>query len=228
LGQTIALYVMVGVATAPNFMDKLSVELERRYEADGIKVRIHALFPYGDWNRKLRKQLLEVRQDLQYLKSGRIGSLRGKLVSEAIQASYSGELIMIVGHSAGGIAGVLAASMLLEQGIQVSKLVSIGSPKYAVPAKLQESLLYVYAVNGKGKSADPITRIGTWGGWQRNSGAMPSWNSNRHAPTHIRKVPIIGGHADYFRSHEPYINEKGATNLQVTMASIWDWLRIES
>ncbi|NBD24168.1 hypothetical protein [Paenibacillus glycinis] len=53
----------------------------------------------------------------------------------------------------------------------------------------------------------------------------PAWLRDKHAPAERRGVPIIGKHADYFREREPYINELGLTNLQLTQSVVWPWLR---
>lgn len=53
----------------------------------------------------------------------------------------------------------------------------------------------------------------------------PAWRPDKHAPAFSSGVPIIGKHADYFREHEPYINELGLTNQRVTLSVVWPWLR---
>lgn len=224
LGREIALYVMAGVATAPHYMDHAAAEFVRRYEESGIPVQTQSLMPYGDWSRKLRPQLLEVRRDLKLSRMGRVMSVRGLWTADMIRATYDGKRIVLIGHSAGGIAAIHAASILSQQGIEVDHIVAIGSPKCAIPANILHATLYVHAVDKNGRPADPITRIGTWGGWVRSRFSMPLWRSKLCAPIHIRKVAIIGGHADYFRSKEPYLNDTGCSNLQITTQAIWDWM----
>jgi hypothetical protein len=41
----------------------------------------------------------------------------------------------------------------------------------------------------------------------------------------VAGVPIVGGHADYFRGHPPYVQpETGAANLDLTLGAFWNWL----
>lgn len=224
VNTSIALYMLAGVATAPQFMESLGEEMSRRFQQIGSTVQVHSLYPYGDWSRKLRYQLLEARSDLMHPKGGKGVKIRGKWTAGAIRDSYNGGQIVIIGHSAGGIVGLQASSILLEEGMPLHKIVQIGSPKYPVPRNLQPLLLYMFAVNARGRSIDPITRIGRWGGWERNRTLKWKWNSKLNAAENLCPVPIIGGHPDYFRRQEPYVNALGDSNLKITSDIIWKWL----
>ncbi|MBB6674954.1 hypothetical protein [Cohnella nanjingensis] len=81
------------------------------------------------------------------------------------------------------------------------------------------------AREGVRKPADPICRIGSFGGW-RAAGAfrVPAWQADKYAPAAVRGVPILGGHADYFRRSAPFVNDAGQSNLEMTLAAVWPWL----
>jgi hypothetical protein len=225
----VALYLLAGVATAPNFMEDFCSEMVQRFRQTGWEVQVETLFPYGDWSRSLIKQIDEIRYDLVPGLSRRHSPIGGRRVADAIKASYRGGTLVIIGHSGGGVAGVHAAQILSrEGGIPVTKIVQIGSPKCAVPQAIRTSVFYVCAMNRKGQQTDPVTRLGSWGGWERSRMGMPRWNPRLSAPFHIMRVPIIGGHADYFRRKSPFINEDGLSNLEITTNSVWAWLMSHS
>jgi predicted alpha/beta hydrolase family esterase len=221
--NSVALYILAGVATSENFLDDFKQELERRYEQARIDVHSSLLFPYGDWNRGLSKQIMEISNDLFPLFRRNSRYYRGQMVANYIKDTCSGGRIVIVGHSSGGVAGVHAANRLDRKLYPDVRVVQIGSPKCAVPQENRQSTLYVRAVNQKGKSADPITRLGSWGGLERK-GAVTLWRSRLRAPASILTIPLIGGHADYFRTKEPFVDESGKSNLEITTDILWNWL----
>ncbi|SFB33073.1 hypothetical protein SAMN05216312_10612 [Cohnella sp. OV330] len=162
------------------------------------------------------------------------------------------ELTVFVGHSAGGVAAVHAAGLLhaREEGMPCP-VVMIGSPKCKIPGPLQNAVLYVQAERTReaggaardaergpetvareqpgelaiGKSADPICRIGSFGGWGKDADRLlPGWHGDRHAPGARAAVRIAGGHADYFRDRPPFIAGDGRTNMDETLAAVWPWL----
>lgn len=122
----------------------------------------------------------------------------------------------------------------------------IGSPKCRIPGPLRDAVLYVQAErerktrgeargskaatsrSGAGlasRTADPICRIGSFGGWGKNADRLlPGWQGDRHAPGARAAVRIAGGHADYFRDRAPYIAGDGRTNMDKTLAAVWPWL----
>jgi hypothetical protein len=219
----VALYILAGAATSENFLDDFKHELVSRYEQAGIGVQSSMLFPYGDWNRGILKQVMEISYDL-FPRFGRKSSYnRGQMVADHIKDTYSSGRIVIIGHSSGGVTGIHAANRLACEQYSDVRVVQIGSPKCAVPADIQTTSLYIRSMNHMGKLTDPITRIGSWGGWERK-GANARWNSRLRAPASILTIPLIGGHADYFRSRKPFVDESGKSNLERTTDIIWDWL----
>jgi hypothetical protein len=219
----VSLYILAGVATSLNFMEDFKLELIKRYEHAGMEVQSSMLFPYGDWSRRLWKQVMEISYDL-LPRFGRNSSYyRGQVVAEHIMKTHGGGRIIIIGHSSGGVTGIQAAQRLDREHYPDVRIIQIGSPKCTVPIDMRKSALFIRAVNQSGKSTDPITRIGSWGGWERCKGIV-RWNSRLKAPSSIQSITIIGGHADYFRSREPFMDEQGRSNLDKTVGSIWEWL----
>jgi hypothetical protein len=171
-------------------------------------------------------QLQEARQDISTKAVHIRASVRGHQIAEHIMLKSSGCKLILIGHSAGGIAAIHAAAVLRRNGVNVSFIVQIGCPKHAVPAELRARTLYTYGVGGSGwKISDPVVRIGTWGGWEKGrSSGLPIWKPMLHAPYHIRKLPIIGGHADYFRTREPFLNEDRIPNIHLTTDVVWNFI----
>ncbi|MFC5701661.1 alpha/beta fold hydrolase [Cohnella faecalis] len=241
--REIRLYMLAGVATASHFLDGFRLTIHRLIEESGLDVRSKLLFPYGDWGRSLVPQLREVGRDIRgregrYFRS--IGANRALAAIDADRIDSEASVHVtniLVGHSAGGIAAVQAAQLLLERdGGTPCPVAMIGSPKCRIPAGLRESVLYVYAsppvMDGRAyvKPTDPVCRIGSFGGWTTDGRRLPAWRMDRHAPASFRGVSIAGGHPDYFRDRPPYLNEMGMTNLEITTDAVWPWLleRIES
>lgn len=233
------IYLLAGVATAPNFMEELRQALLHRLRSAGADVRAELLFPYGDWSRRLLPQLSEIRRDLVCREGRRRNSAGCEAAAEAIRATYRGGGLAVIGHSGGGVAGVHAVRLLRSwqqgerprpvDGIEGAeapgwRVIQIGSPKCAVPDDMRDSVMYAYAAKPGGRSIDPVTRLGTWGGWERGGGGIPRWNPRRYAPGVIVPVRIRGGHPDYFRSREPYIDEEGASNLEKMLELTVPWI----
>ena len=61
----VSLYLLSGLATAPNFMDRFRLALHRMVEAKVASVHSELLFPYGDWNRRTIPQLREIGHDMR-------------------------------------------------------------------------------------------------------------------------------------------------------------------
>ncbi|WP_219835074.1 hypothetical protein [Paenibacillus sp. R14(2021)] len=242
--KDVSLYLLGGLATAPQFMESFRGALHGIMERDGYHVRTsQLLFPYGDWSRNVIRQVWEIGRDMR-LDVKRFGrSIGGKRAVEAIAAGREAGRTMgrriLIGHSGGGVAAVHAARQLLEtEGGPPSPVIMIGSPRCRIPETLRQSVLYIYAISpDAGPSAaaavtvDSICRLGTFGGWGRaeagsgrRTGRM-GWQQNKHAPAAGCGVPIIGKHADYFREHEPYINGLGLTNQWLTLRALLPWLR---
>ncbi|MCZ8513612.1 hypothetical protein O9H85_14440 [Paenibacillus filicis] len=221
--RKVAFYCLAGVATAPLFMEVFRRYWMEHYAQLGFETRSELLFPYGDWSRHWIRQLPEAYTDLRTSGSAAPAG-RARLMAEAIaEASPPEEALILCGHSAGGAMAVLTASLLKPDRAAPIRVIQIGSPRCAVPDNLKEDVLYLYGVNAAGRSIDPVTRLGSWGGWER--GRLPRWNARRTAPATICAVSLIGGHADYFRTEVPFILPDGRSNLEHTAAPIRSWLR---
>jgi hypothetical protein len=221
----IIIYVSAGFATASNFLDDFAAKLASRYEQVGKRVSVHVHFPYGDWDRSKRGQLQEIIRDIWHNAHRKKSLYGGKsLYHFVINTMKHGEKLLFIGHSAGAVASIMAAEELEQESCDVLGVIQIGSPKCAIPVSLKHKVLYIHATNQQDQSRDPISRLGTWGGWSRIRLGLRTWNRMKHAPMHRQMLPIIGGHADYFRDHEPY-KWLDTTNLQTTMHTIWAWLQ---
>ncbi|WP_308637481.1 hypothetical protein [Paenibacillus silvisoli] len=232
----VALYLLSGLATAPQFMESFRVALHALLAREGYEVEAsELLFPYGDWSRNVVKQVCEIGLDMR-LSPRRAGrSIGGRRAVASIAASrlrrgWQGGRTILVGHSGGGVAAVHAAKLLHEQdGGAPGPVVMIGSPRCRIPAELRPSVLFVHAAGDSAgaKIADSISRLGSFGGWGGfgAAGGGRLWKPDKHGPAGACGVPIIGGHADYFREHAPYTNELGLSNGWLTLQAAWSWLK---
>lgn len=229
------LYLIAGVNTAPHFMEEFRQTLHREMEEAGAEVRSKLLFPYGDWSRRTAAQLLEIRRDMRLPPERLNRSIGGRQVLEAMWPARGEDgrrsRPILIGHSGGGVAAVHASALLpeLEGGVPCP-VVMIGSPKCRIPDAMRGSVLYLRAA-GRGRrrgtmaTADPVARIGSFGGWSpAGRFGWPKWRRDKHAPTAIRSVPILGGHADYFRNRHPYLDEAGKSNLERISETVREWL----
>jgi hypothetical protein len=216
---------MTGFATAPHFMEKLRVALHRILNHWGQSVHSELLFPYGDWSRRAVPQLWEIRSDIRLGLRRLNSSIGGNRALASIKKrrplpDHSRKTTILIGHSGGGVAAVHAAQLLSEQqGGSDYCVVMIGSPRCRIPESLRPSVLAISAAG-----TDFIPRLGSYGGWKAGKLRFPSWHRDKHAPADIRVVPIIGGHADYFRDSAPYVNFEGISNLALTLEAIELWL----
>lgn len=221
----LTVYLVAGVATYPSTFQECRRMLDRLFGEQGTEATMEVLFPYGDYSRKLWRQVWEVRSDLtRLLLPSRIGA---RAMIRDLERSYTGGPVLLLGHSGGGVAACRAARLLLEQGISADdiRVVQIGSPRVPVPDELQESSAYFYALDGRGRPDDPVTRLGSWGGWLRLPGGIPAWNRMRYAPGYVRGLPVIGGHTNYFRHQLPYVDGDSRSNLDKTIGAVADWLK---
>ncbi|OUM95307.1 MAG: hypothetical protein A9Z00_08045 [Thermobacillus sp. ZCTH02-B1] len=142
---------------------------------------------------------------------------------DMIRGRSAGRIVVLVGHSGGGVAACHAGRRLLAEGaVRDLRIVQIGSPKVRIHPALRDRTAYFYAADERGRVRDPITRLGTWGGVRLSAAGIPVWDSRRWAPGHIAPVAIEGGHKDYFL---PSAGAPGrAANLERTAAAILDWL----
>lgn len=238
--REIELYLPAGVATTPLFMERLRQVIKRGLKDTGAIVHSSLAFPYGDKERSLVGQLREVGRDLRLKGRWLDGSLGGNrllgMIDErrrALRGDSAPARTIIVGHSAGGVAGVHAARLLHERdGGEPPLVVMIGSPRCRIPEELREHVLYVYSARSESQGArwmvamltDPITRLGSFGGWHIGRWRMPRWQMDKHAPVHTSGLRIIGGHADYFREQPPFVNATGLSNMAVTAEVVLNWL----
>lgn len=218
------LYCLAGVATAPGFMDGLRAAWVDRFERGGWQVHAELVYPYGDWSRHWSRQLPEALSDLRLREaSRRSGRGGGAPAFERIAGTYTGGPLLLLGHSAGGLAALAVAERLTGMG-HAPRVVQIGSPRCAVSGPLRRDVLYLYAANARGRSVDPITWLGGWGGWERGRFGVPRWNARRYAPAAVQGLPIRGGHPDYFRAAPPFLGPDGRSNLELTSEAIGSWL----
>ncbi|WP_256760007.1 hypothetical protein [Cohnella sp. WQ 127256] len=242
-------FFLAGLATAPHFMENLRHvlidKLQRGFsnESLGQPVYSEQLFPYGDWGRRVIPQLWEIRSDMRLGVSRIARSIGGNRALNSIRSARPlscdrPRMLLLIGHSGGGIAAVHAAQLLLDsERYSACLVVMIGSPKCRIPESLRPSVLSISAAGRtKGTSTTPsrspdiVSRLGTFGGWAVGNKEdvvnrrLPSWLRDKHAPATRISVPIIGGHADYFRERVPFVNQEGRSNLDLTLEAILTWL----
>ncbi len=172
----VSLYLLSGLATAPNFMDHFRLALHRMVEEKAASVHSELLFPYGDWSRRTIPQLREIGHDMRLGVSRYERSIGGKRAIEAMESKRTlnaGRRQTIwIGHSGGGIAAVHAAGILAErEGEAQCPVVLIGSPKCRIQQELRGSVLYVYAVGDSLPSKRSF-----WFFRQNSRPDLPSWN----------------------------------------------------
>ncbi|GMK39931.1 hypothetical protein PCCS19_29860 [Paenibacillus sp. CCS19] len=218
----LTVYLMAGVATANQMFNECCRKLENILKQETSKLDIHVLYPYGNNSRKLWAQVLEVGSDLTNRPPlFRIG---GRKAAEEIKATYHGDgPVLLVGHSGGGAAAYQAAVKLHKDGVlQDFRVVQIGSPRIRVLPALKDRVSYFHAIDASGKLNDPISRIGSWGGWSRSGkrGVVPQWNHFKYAPGYVEGMPIVGGHADYFKHSNPFVDSEAVCNLDKTIDRI--------
>ncbi len=223
-GSRINIYLLAGVATSSSIFTECQSKLEKLFRTRDVEPDIHVIFPYGDASRSLVRQVLEVRSDLSNrLTAGRIGGV--KALSH-IRDTLRGERMLLIGHSGGGAAAYQAAKLMYDnEEVADFRIVQVGSPKTPIAARLQEKVSYFHSVDREGKPNDPISRIGTWGGWSRSKFAVPQWNRRKYAPGYVEGIATIGGHADYFRHTHPYTDQESICNLDKTLGRMSEWLK---
>jgi hypothetical protein len=223
--SSLSIYLLAGVATTTCAFNECRKKLDKLFRDDGVEPHIHVLFPYGDASRSVVRQVLEVRSDLSNrITAGRIGGRRA--FQHIKQLNENGKRMLLIGHSGGGAAAYQAAKMMEEYGEDNDiRIVQVGSPKTPIHPKLQARVSYFHSIDGTGKLNDPISRIGSWGGWTAAGRAMPRWNRLKFAPGYVEGIPTVGGHADYFRHTKPYTDEQAICNLDKTIDSVHGWLK---
>ena len=222
-GNTVVCAV-AGVYTSQTFMEDICRTFVQMLER---KTRLHVvrsglLFPYGHQDSGLVRQLRLVGRDMLVQKGPYEKSIGGRVLIDLIGNLDGVDYLMLIGHSGGGVASVHAAAMLQKRRPELtSYILQVGCPRFITAPELKERVLYLYAVNeDSGSPKDPICRIGSWGGWEKGPHGVPRWNPEKYAPIDRIPVPIIGNHADYFRSREPFRNQSGLSNLEIVAETL--------
>lgn len=219
------IFILAGVKTRSSAFHAFEERLYERLERKGLQAQIELLFPYGDADRALLRQLYEVRTDLSAaLKNA---GFSGRSVWEKIEPFVNDPKLLFIGHSGGGVAAYQLARKLMEENkVLDSKVIQIGSPRTRIQPELQQRVAYFHSIDGLGRYKDPITKLGSWGGWSRCSAKLPivKWDSYKYAPGHIEGIDTIGGHADYFRHTPEFTDEQTRCNLDKTVNKIESWL----
>jgi|GEM_PF-237338 len=229
--RAVPVFITAGIATAPQFLDRFAERLGAELTLGGRPLAPEVAFPYGDWSRGKAAQVREFARDW-WLPHGRARDAAGAkgaawLAARAAASCPPGTPPpLLIGHSGGGVACIRAAVLLRRLGIAPYGVVQIGSPKCAVPGWLRPRTLFIRAVTASGRPADPITRLGGWGGWRRGRSGPPRWSATARAPGQTLGVRIVGGHADYFRDHAPY-KQGTISNLDITLHAVQLWLADE-
>lgn len=224
--QSLKIFLLAGVKTSPSAFHALEHALVNNLQQKGITPDIELLFPYGDAERSLMRQLYEVRADLS--RKAKLAGYGGRKVWERINSSCEVPKLLLIGHSGGGVAAYQIARKLHEDQLPIdSKVVQIGSPKTRIIPQLKERVGYIHSIDNDGKVKDPISRLGSWGGWSYITPEipLPHWDSQKYAPGYIEGIRTLGGHADYFRQSEQFSDEHRACNLDKTMSSLNAYLK---
>lgn len=224
-GSPIRIYLLAGVATTKGYFDECRNQLDRMFRADGREPIIHILHPYGDVSRNLYRQIVEVGTDLtNRLSIGRIG---GRAAFQQVKETMKSEEepILFIGHSGGGAAAYQAGKMLHQQRLNRNfRIVQVGSPRIPIHPELRDKVCFLHSVDKEGKLSDPISRIGTWGGWSAQGASVPRWNRFKYSPSIVEGIPLIGGHAHYFCHQTPYVDQDSVCNLDKTINRVRNWL----
>lgn len=225
--STISVYLLAGVATTQTAFNECRDKLDRLFRSDGLEPLIHIFHPYGDASRNLYRQIMEVGTDLtNRVAMGRVG---GRAVFNKIKMTFQGEAdqpLLLIGHSGGGVAAYQAGKMLHRQKLSRNmRIVQVGSPRIPIHPELRDKVSYFHSVDDTGLLNDPVSRIGSWGGWSSDKSIVPKWNQMKYAPGIVEGIPLIGGHAHYFRHQEPYIDQDAICNLDKTIDRVRLWLK---
>ncbi|GGF95425.1 hypothetical protein [Paenibacillus abyssi] len=221
--ETVSIYLLAGVATAPHFFHKCCETVEQLSRQSGWKSRVRVLFPYGDNSRSVYAQVGEVAGDLTQRFTG--FCVGGRYVAQQIRDTYEGEPLILIGHSGGGAAAYQAIRILSkERKLGEYRIIQIGSPKVPIHPDYRRHVYYIHLVDVNGKFIDPITRLGSWGGWTASRFKLPSWNNRKYAPGHVEGLTLVGGHADYLRHDHPFVDTEQVSNMERTLGRAWQWL----
>ena len=221
------IFLLAGVQTKDSAFNTLTKRLNELCAKKDIQTSIQMLYPYGDYTRKLWKQVLDICIDFNFV-TKRAG-LGGQRINQQLEKSTINQdsKFLLIGHSGGGVAAYRWARFLhyhYQLDLDQLRVVQIGSPKIRVSPHFQKQLAYIQAVDEQGMPKDPITKIGYWGGLHLNNVDKKGWNSQKYAPSNVHSIPLIGGHADYFRVNPPFVDVNQQSNLDYTFNAIENWL----
>jgi len=219
--QSLKVFLLAGVKTSPSAFHTLQQRLQQKLHEKGITPDIEMLFPYGEMERNLLLQLIEVRADLSaYAYNAGIG---GRKVWKRIEPHAQANKLLMIGHSGGGVAAYQIARKIYEDRLPINtKVIQIGSPKTRIIPQLKQNVSYIHSIDENGNFKDPVTKLGSWGGWtiRQELLPMPQWEPKKYAPGKILGVNTIGGHADYFRHTSSFTDELSSCNLDKTLERI--------
>ncbi|TYP79463.1 hypothetical protein [Paenibacillus methanolicus] len=211
-------YLLAGIGSTRAFFTDCKAELAARLSRAGKEPAIRELFPYGDQTQSMVRQIYDVHGDLSRVRSARLG---GRSAAQQVRERSLGKPVLLIGHSGGGVAAYQAASMLADEGdIPDFRVVQLGSPRVPIRQEHKSRVSYFYAVDEALKYRDPITRIGTWGGWSRSKLGLLYWDRRKYAPAQVATLTLLGGHPHYFRSRAPYVHHERGSNLSLTLNAI--------
>lgn len=211
-------YLLAGIGSTRAFFTDCKAELAARLARSGQEPAIRELFPYGDQTQSMVRQIYDVHGDLSRVRSARLG---GRSAAQQVRERSLGKPVLLIGHSGGGVAAYQAASMLADEGdIPDFRVVQLGSPKVPIRQEHKSRVSYYFAVDEAKKYRDPITRIGTWGGWSRGKLGLLYWDRRKYAPGQVAEVTLLGGHPHYFRSRAPFVHQERGSNLSLTLNAI--------
>jgi hypothetical protein len=187
-------------------------ELETRCRTAGMnRIRVNTFYPYGyvdDVPEPRRKrfstqQAAAVFADMLKHAAATRG---GRYLYDAIRGDYDSEGggdIVLIGHSAGGVASYKAALLLEEAGYPVARVIMVGAPQLPIHKSFRDR---VYALEYTGLLGDFVCRCGFH--WFRR-------------PRERVRLPLVNGHPFYFcPSHK---DQDGVSNLSKVVDKIWGW-----
>lgn len=222
--NSISLYALAGIGTAPGFMGGFHGELARRLGA-GTRLPVEGglLYPYGEWSRSVRRQIWEVWRDIRLPAGSWEGSYGMAAIRRELERAARGSgPVVLVGHSGGGTAAVHAAAMLRaaapERPVAV---VQIGSPRSPVPPGLREAVVFGFACGPDGRGRDPVCRLGSWRAARGEGGRQIL--GRLLLPGQLIGLPIAGRHPDYFRGH--LLTAAGVSNLELVADTVEKHIR---